>query len=1202
MDLDDDDFEMPSSTSPHFGAINTSKKRHDDHLVNHTGTDKRPVKKRKTPNKNAQNKDAKFKQNVGFKCSPHLLFDLVKSLDSDQRKWVDELGFGIVLSMPNCRLPKDLTVWLVNHFSWKKQALTVRGQAVPIKPLLNKLLGIPDGPFPVPLPRSKRGKSKCIYPTDEEKEMKEEKGARGLSYKSSYESLIANRDPVQFKRSFMLYVLCIYFAPSSGHFINMGYSPIVSNVDIIKDMNWCDHVADVLIEGIHDYRDSKAVNVNVHGCVHVLLLIYIDMVKSPILEVPRGNPRVIHVTTELLDLLDLSDLKFSSFDGPEYGKLELADSPYGEDFVSSATANGRPTKSIPGCTSTPPTHVDVHKVFYDEMQQIEAQYSLSIVKMHAEMYETYKDNMKQLDTERTCAIYALHKKVSSLDVDAAATPHPANSLRTTLTVAPEPLVRNSIADPSSHGASKEDSTTITAEAPISSTPSGDTCFLKKASHPPVELSQIPQPANNISYERSEHPYVHNSIPLQKLSVEATLVCTRSPDASERSEDLQKNCRQLSTILVNSTRAATILNLGSSARNRRLFPEVEAVCPQVSPIHNIVEDDPLGFDIMKEVSEIGKQVSQQALKDTDAIMSSPLKACHIGHTVIADSTAAAEIVHPSVLTEPIHEGQIPPPLFGNHVTAPRGSTEASKPISPVEVSDEYPVDTRSVDASLRGPVMNADITCTPQLPVVNDCSGIPDFQLVQSCREDSGIQINEGTTFGTVDAISITSKSARISSQDLPVQEPEPNPAVHFVQSSNPICPHTISSGNLCNEDTAIHSVHNPSDQLSVLHNLQHGPCGLQQVLDVVDSPSTSDSNFIALHKASTNAVVEDPKHMPSRELAPEKLHNNESVSIEELALNPDSLALGTVHTIGSPISDGEFFEGAGSVNTAVRARGKRFGKTEHMIDAIAELKKTSCKANACASQTYADHVEKSIFWATERKDISDPARNCCGKTKILIRGVHVSEEEFVQTLKPTGHVDPNFMCLCCEALMLDWHSKSRIILNQGIIKELMKPHDRCDHDNIASKLKLLPLDQIDQIYLPVPNNKHWILVLITISRTMVEIYDSLRTYKRGDDPYDDLWKTIGYNLQIAFSQASSHPVPIHDKFGKHYNQIQEQSNMHDSGLEVIRMLVCHNGKDLIGYGKKNMLAYRKELSHTLVYHRYNDLNPRRHVPSGKEVL
>lgn len=325
MDLDDDDFEMPSRTSPHFRFRNTPKKKHEEDLVNHTGTEKRPLKRRKTGAHNANRlviySEIRKLGNIGFKCSPHLLFDLLKNLDIDQRKCFDELGFGILLSMPNCRLPKDLTVWLVNHFSWKKQALTVRGRTVPIKLLMKKLLGIPDGPFPVPLPRSKRGKSKCIYPTEEDKEMKDEKGARGLSYKATYESLISTHDPVQFKRSFMLYVLCIYFAPSSGHFINLGYSPVMSNVDLIKDMNWRDHVANVLIEGIREYRDSKAVNVNIHGCVHVLLLIYIDMVKSPILEVPGGCPRVLYVTTDLLDLLDLSDLKSSSCDGPEYGKL-----------------------------------------------------------------------------------------------------------------------------------------------------------------------------------------------------------------------------------------------------------------------------------------------------------------------------------------------------------------------------------------------------------------------------------------------------------------------------------------------------------------------------------------------------------------------------------------------------------------------------------------------------------------------------------------------------------------------------------------------------------------------------------------------------------------------------------------------------------------------------------------------------------------
>jgi hypothetical protein len=287
MDLSDDDFERPDG-----------RKNRMDGYVSDSGSENRTTKKRKKARKNTKDAKAKqvmnpyssflsledylhvqivpdlvpfnCKQNIGFKCSPHLLVDLVRNLDTDQRKWVEEIGFAVFLSMPNCGLPKDLTVWLVNQCSWKDKALIVRGRPIKIKTLIKKLLGIPDGPYAVPLPRSKRGKAKGS--TDEDKELKEEKGARCLSSKSTLESLVATHDPEQFKRSFMLYVLCIYLAPSSGHFVNLSYSPSVNNVEIIKDMNWCDHVADVLIEGIREYRESKAANVNVHGCVHVLIV------------------------------------------------------------------------------------------------------------------------------------------------------------------------------------------------------------------------------------------------------------------------------------------------------------------------------------------------------------------------------------------------------------------------------------------------------------------------------------------------------------------------------------------------------------------------------------------------------------------------------------------------------------------------------------------------------------------------------------------------------------------------------------------------------------------------------------------------------------------------------------------------------------------------------------------------------------------
>lgn len=159
-------------------------------------------------------------------------------------------------------------------------------------------------------------------------------------------------------------------------------------------------------------------------------------------------------------MLDLSDLKSSSSGGPEYGKLQIADSPYGEEFVSSATPNGRPTSSIHGCSSTAHTNVDVQKVLFDGMHQIEAQYSTSRDKIHAEMYGTYKQKIHKIDSERSSAICALHKKISSLHESAAASPHTTKTVRTTKSVAHEPLPTKSVADPSSHGTIKEVNTSI----------------------------------------------------------------------------------------------------------------------------------------------------------------------------------------------------------------------------------------------------------------------------------------------------------------------------------------------------------------------------------------------------------------------------------------------------------------------------------------------------------------------------------------------------------------------------------------------------------------------------------------------------------------------------------------------------------------------------------------------------------------------
>uniref|UniRef100_A0ACD5YEN3 Uncharacterized protein n=2 Tax=Avena sativa TaxID=4498 RepID=A0ACD5YEN3_AVESA len=107
------------------------------------------------------------------------------------------------------------------------------------------------------------------------------------------------------------------------------------------------------------------------------------------------------------------------------------------------------------------------------------------------------------------------------------------------------------------------------------------------------------------------------------------------------------------------------------------------------------------------------------------------------------------------------------------------------------------------------------------------------------------------------------------------------------------------------------------------------------------------------------------------------------------------------------------------------------------------------------------------------------------------------------------------MGLCSVAIMLDWDCKSKIILNQSIIAELLKDGPKCDHKKIAAKIAKLPLDQIEHIYLPILKNKHWILAVVDSLNEIVELYDSLFVVVEGQHPHKDLWDNLAANLREA---------------------------------------------------------------------------------------
>lgn len=83
------------------------------------------------------------------------------------------------------------------------------------------------------------------------------------------------------------------------------------------------------------------------------------------------------------------------------------------------------------------------------------------------------------------------------------------------------------------------------------------------------------------------------------------------------------------------------------------------------------------------------------------------------------------------------------------------------------------------------------------------------------------------------------------------------------------------------------------------------------------------------------------------------------------------------------------------------------------------------------------------------------------------------------------------------------------------------------------------------------------------------------------------------NLQKAYSKARrSESINIED-MRTYYKTAGIQDNPRDCGSFVLRVLQCHNGKELVGNCKISMDLFRKEICYALINHKFNDLNPNR---------
>ncbi|KAG8072367.1 hypothetical protein GUJ93_ZPchr0006g43120 [Zizania palustris] len=157
-------------------------------------------------------------------------------------------------------MPKSLTTWLMSKVDVSNGTLEIGGKAIENKPLVPKILGIPNEPKKVYL-------SKDIDAVTKEKFTSK---GRGQIVADTVKIMQKTENEDEFITTFMLVILAIYLALGTNLYVNREYLPVLKHGKGIKEFNWCDHVTDCLIEGIKEIRACKKDNVNAKGCVHIL--------------------------------------------------------------------------------------------------------------------------------------------------------------------------------------------------------------------------------------------------------------------------------------------------------------------------------------------------------------------------------------------------------------------------------------------------------------------------------------------------------------------------------------------------------------------------------------------------------------------------------------------------------------------------------------------------------------------------------------------------------------------------------------------------------------------------------------------------------------------------------------------------------------------------------------------------------------------
>lgn len=198
-------------------------------------------------------------------------------------------GFGYLLELNDCYVPRPFAQWVADNVSTKHEAIVLKGKSIALNAeVVSLVLGIPAGSTPIWTVEEETGKAKFLALF----------GLTEVPSISFFGNKLMTKDlsDEEYIRCFLTVALATFLCPTSNTKPSTKYMGTLVDVSNLKNLNWCSFVHVWSMCYVKKYQKEKEkqkwITSTLGGCIYQLAVRCLDFNNFGAISIPAAMPRI----------------------------------------------------------------------------------------------------------------------------------------------------------------------------------------------------------------------------------------------------------------------------------------------------------------------------------------------------------------------------------------------------------------------------------------------------------------------------------------------------------------------------------------------------------------------------------------------------------------------------------------------------------------------------------------------------------------------------------------------------------------------------------------------------------------------------------------------------------------------------------------------------------------------------------------------